>query len=126
MNNPKFSETISQFIDMMENAKKDYEWNNAERQRMESLTQDYLHSLELGNLSYKERAKIATKLALCRQERREHKDMALALEPLVTFIDSDKGKQMLNLMREALGKTRKIEAYMETRKYFNRVLGGEQ
>ena len=120
--NPNFSKSISDIISMMESAKKDYEWNDAERRRCESLTQDYLHSLELDGFTYKQRAKVATQLALCRQERREHKDMVMALEPLVTFLESDKGKNMINLMREALGKTRKIETYMETRRYFNRVL----
>lgn len=120
--NPRFSQTISLFISMMENAKKDYAWNYEEVNRLEKLTQDYLHSLELDGLTYKERAKVATKLALIRKERREHKDMVASLEPLVSFIESEKGKQMLNLMREALGKTRKIETYMETRKYYNRVL----
>ena len=111
---------------MLDNAKKDYEWNAQSVKRMDGLTQDYLHSLELDNLGYKERAKIATKLADCRRERREHKDMALNLEPLVTFLDSEKGKQMLNLMREALGKTRKIENYMQNRRYFARVLNAEK
>ena len=119
---PNFSETISGFISMMEGAKKDYEWNDAERQRLEKLTQDYLHSLELDGLNYKQRARIATQLAKCRQKRREHKDMVIALEPLIAFLDSDKGRQMLNLLREVLGKTRKIEALMENRRYFRRVL----
>lgn len=120
--NPHFSQTISDFLTMMDNAKSDYEWNNAEMKRMDALTQDYLHSLELDGLGYKGRAKMATKLAECRRERREHKDMVQCLEPLVNFLDSEKGKQTINLMREALGKTRKIEAYMETRRYFRRVL----
>ena len=120
--NPHFSETISGFISMMEGAKKDYEWNDSERQRLEKLTQDYLHSLELDGLNYKQRARIATQLSMCRQKRREHKDMVIALEPLIAFLNSEKGRQMLNLMREALGKTRKIETLMETRRYFKRVL----
>ena len=123
--NPHFSQTISDFLTMMENAKKDYEWNDAEMKRMDALTQDYLHSLELDGLGYKERAKTATKLAECRRERREHKDMVQCLEPLVTFLNSEKGRQTCNLMREALGKTRKIESYMETRRYFRRVLAQE-
>lgn len=123
--NPRISESISEFIAMMENAQKDYVWNKDEVTRMDALTQDYLHSLELDGLDYKARAKIATKLAECRRERREHKDMVQCLEPLVLFLLSEKGKQMLNQVREALGKTRKIEKYMETRRYFRRVLNEE-
>lgn len=120
--NPKFSDTIVALVSMLDSAKKDYEWNSQSVKSMDELTQDYLHSLELDHLGYKERAKIATKLSECRRERREHKDMAMNLEPLVTFLDSEKGRQMMNLMREALGKTRKIENYMQNRRYFARVL----
>jgi hypothetical protein len=44
------------------------------------------------------------------------------LEPFIEFVDSEKGKQTMNLMREALGKTRKVEKYMENRTYRYKVL----
>lgn len=119
---PPFSEEISSFCEMMENARKDYMWNSDEVVRMDRLTQDYLHKLELDGLDYKERAKVATQLTKCRQMRRACKDTVEVLEPLIQFLDSDKGKQLLNLMREALGKTRKVEERMRTRKYVPRVL----
>ena len=50
---PKFSAVISGFIQMMEEASKDYAWNYDEVNRMDRLTQDYLHKLELDNLDYK-------------------------------------------------------------------------
>lgn len=119
---PKFSSSISEFVQMMENASKDYAWNYDEVNRMDKLTQDYLHKLELGELDYKERAKVATQLAQCRRSRRECKDTVEVLEPLVQFLESDKGKTLYNLVREALGKTRKVEERMETRVYVPRVL----
>ena len=122
---PKFSATISEFIAMMESASKDYAWNYNEVNRMDKLTQDYLHKLELGNLDYKERAKVATQLAQCRRSRRECKDTVEVLEPLVQFLESDKGKNLYNLVRETLGKTRKVEERMETRVYIPRVLEEE-
>lgn len=81
--------------------------------------------MELDGLDYKERAKVATALAKCRQQRRNCKDTVEVLEPLVQFLESDKGKNLYNLVREALGKTRKVEERMETRKYVPRVLGQE-
>lgn len=119
---PQFSTSISDFCGMMEKAIRDYEWNSAEVVRMDRLTQDYLHKLELEDLDYKERAKLATQLARCRQSRRESKETTEVLEPLVQFLDSEKGKNLLNLTREALGKTRKVEERMRTRVYFHRVL----
>ena len=120
--NPMFSETISSFISMMENAKRDYEWNAQEVVRLDALTQDYLHHLELDGLDYRERAKVATQLANTRRDRRNHKDMVISLEPLVEYLNTERGKTMLNMMKETLGKTRKIEKYMETRRYYPRVM----
>lgn len=119
---PRFSNTISDFCKMVTEAKEDYEWNKSEVTRLERLTQDYLHQLELGDLDYRERAKVATKLAECRKLRRASKDTVEILEPFIEFIDSGKGKQTMNLMREALGKTRKAESRMENRVYRYKVL----
>lgn len=121
-NNPQFSTTISSFCNMVNDAISDYEWNKAEVNRLDRLTQDYLHQLELNNLDYRERAKVATQLTKCRRLRRASKDTVEILEPFVEFIQSDKGKQTMNLMREALGKTRKIEKHMENRTYRYKVL----
>ena len=122
---PKFSPIISDFVKMMEEASKDYAWNYEEVGRMDRLTQDYLPKLELDNLDYKERAKVATQLAKCRQDRRACKDTVDVLKPLVEFLESDRGKNLYNLVREALGKTRKVEERMETRVYIPRVLKEE-
>lgn len=122
---PTFSPHISRFCRLMEDAQKDYAWNYEEVNRMDRLTQDYLHSLELDGLDYKERAKVATALARCRQQRRNCKDTVEVLEPLVQFLESDKGKTLYNLVREALGKTRKVEERMKTRTYVPRVLERE-
>jgi Na+/phosphate symporter len=121
-NPPQFSTTISDFCNMVTEVVQDYEWNKSEVNRLDRLTQDYLHQLELNDLDYRERAKVATQLTKCRQLRRASKDTVEILEPFVEFIESDKGKQTMNLMREALGKTRKVERYMENRTYRYRVL----
>ncbi len=122
---PKVSPVISDFVKAMENAAKDFAWNLDEVTRMDRLTQDYLHKLEFGGLDYRERAKVATQLAKCRKSRRECKDTVEVLKPLVEFLESERGKNMYNLVREVLGKTRKVEERMETRVYIPRVLEEE-
>lgn len=122
---PHYSEEIGSFCRLLEGAQKDYTWNYNAVNQLDKLTQDYLHSLELGGFDYGERAKLATKLTKCRQNRRACKDTVEILEPLVQFLDSDKGKALFNLLREVLGKTRKVEERMETRTYVPRVLGKE-
>lgn len=123
-----FSSRISDFCKMVTDAKDDYTWNRDEVNRLDKLTQDYLHMLELDGLDYKGRARVATKLANCRRMRRESKDTVEILEPFIAFLDSDKGRNMMNLIRDALGKTRKVEERMENRFYRKKVLdttGGE-
>lgn len=120
--NPDFSESISVVCRMFDDAVKDYEWSKDKIEEANLLTQDYLHSLELYGLKYDERAKLATQLAKCRQERRAHKDTMMILEPLVQYLGTDKGKQLVNLLREVLGKTRRVEEQMKNRVYYPRVL----
>lgn len=121
--NPDFSESISVVCRMFDDAVKDYEWSKDKIEEANLLTQDYLHSLELDGLKYDERAKLATQLAKCRRERRAHKDTMMILEPLVQYLGTDKGKQLVNLLREVLGKTRRVEEQMKNRVYYPRVLG---
>ena len=120
---PAFSERITEVLKVLDDAIKDHQWNSDKIVEMEKLTQDYLHSLELDDLKYEDRAKIATQLAKCRQKRREHKDTTMILEPLVQYLDTDRGRQLVNLLKEVLGKTRKAEEKMTNRVYYPRVLG---
>ena len=119
---PKFPPSISEFCSMMEQAQKDYAWNYEQVNYLDRLTQDYLHQLELRDLRYKERAKIATQIAKCRQQRRACKDTVEILDPLIQFLESEKGKTLMNLTREVLGKTRKVEEKMQNRIYVPRVM----
>lgn len=123
---PQFSVCLSDFINLVTEAQRDYQWNYDEVNRLDRLTQDYLHELELDGLDYRGRAKVATQIKNCRQLRRASKDTVEVLEPLMEFINSDKGKNLLNLLRETLGKTRRVEQYMETRSYRRKVLQDDE
>lgn len=123
---PQFSVCLSDFLNLITEAQRDYQWNYDEVNRLDRLTQDYLHKLELGGLDYRGRAKVATQIKDCRQLRRASKDTVEVLEPLMEFINSDRGKNLLNLLRETLGKTRRVEQYMETRSYRRKVLQDDE
>lgn len=120
-NEPQLSGRLSDFLNQITEAQKDYHWNYDEVNRLDQQTQDYLHSLELDGLDYKGRAKIATQIAKCRQLRRSSKDTVVALTPLVEFVESEKGKNLVSLLKEILGKTRKAEQYIENRTYRRRI-----
>ena len=117
-----FSEKISAFCSLADTAIKENAAAVEEIARLDKLTQDYLHMLELNHLNYKERAKVATKLSKCRQERRRAKDITDITAPLVDFFQTDKGKIALNNLKEVLGQTRKTERLMSVRSYKYKIL----
>ena len=119
MNKTKYSQDIKTVIDILEQFEKANDCCNEEIKNCDDLTQDYLHSMELDNLNYKERAKVATKLSECRKNRRKCKDTLQATQPLYDFIMKEK---LINRLKEILGKTRNIEENQKARRYYNRVL----
>lgn len=121
-NTPLTSEQISSFLNFLTQVQKDYLWNFEQQQKLEKLTQDYLHKLELEKLTSKEQGKIGVQLAKIRKQRREHKDSVELLTPIIEFIDSDIGKKLKNQLNERLGQTRKAEKKLGDRIYWFRVL----
>lgn len=124
--NPQFSKTLEDFAEMIRCAQSDYAWNSDEVNRLNKQTQDYLHKLELEDLDYSERAKVATALRNCRRLRRMSKDTVEVLEPFINFLNTDRGRNLINLTNEVLGQTRKVEERMKTRTYRYRVLEEEK
>lgn len=119
------SQDIKNIISAFETVQSDYAQSSENISLCDRETQDILHSLELDNLAISERNKMATRLRRVRIQRRENKDVYETTEPVVTFLASDKGRQMVNLLREVLGKTRKIEEYHQRRTYRKKVKEGE-
>lgn len=111
---------------MIRCAQSDYVWNSDEVNRLDRQTQDYLHKLELEDLDYSERAKVATALRNCRRLRRMSKDTVEVLEPFINFLNTDKGRNLINLTNEVLGQTRIVEERMKTRTYRYKVLEEEK
>lgn len=116
------SEYLSTFLNKLEETHVDYKWSVEEVKKLDQLTQDYLHKLELDELNYHEKAHVAIELSKTRQNRRLHKNQVESLEPVVNFLESSKGKNMVDLLKEVLGKVRKSEERIEKRMYSGRVL----
>lgn len=122
MRNKLPSEQLSQFLDFVSESQRLYKFCSDSVNTQDKLTQDYLHSLELGELSCGERNKLATKLATNRKDRRYYKDRVEELEHIVKFFDDPANKKMLDRMKQVLGQTRKAESYHKDRTYKPRVL----
>lgn len=120
-----YSQIIKNFLDSIEKARCEYNYNLECMKNEEHITQDYLHQLELADLNCRERSKIATKLARNRRARREYKDKVEELEPIVEFFQDPKNRSVLNSMSQLLGQVRKVEDYHKKRFYVPKVIEGE-
>ena len=116
------SEYITEFLNFLSSVESSYKFCLAEMKKQEQLTQDYLHSLELDNLKYEERNKVATKLATNRKDRRYYKDRVEEYEPIVKFLNEQKNKNVVNQLKQVLGEVRKMENYHKDRFYIPKVL----
>ena len=118
----KFSDTIAEFCNFVADAQAQRGFLDEELTRLDALTQDYLHALELGELSYHERARIATDLANCRKERRKVKDTIEVIDAFVIFEDEKESKAHMNKLRQVLGQVRSAEKKHNNRIYIPKVL----
>ena len=118
----KPSEYITEFLNFVAEAQVQHRICEEEVNNQDKLTQDFLHKLELGELKCDERSKVATKLAINRQDRRYYKDRVEELKPIVTFFEDPVNKKMLDKLRCVLGESRKWESYHKDRTYKPRVL----
>lgn len=83
-------------------------------------TNDFNHALELDNLNYAERAKLATKQQENLKNRRISKDYIYECQPLVDLLDSPEGIRFIRKLETVLGEMRKQEKLHECRTYKKR------
>lgn len=122
----KLSVELSDLLTRFTELQKRYAWCREEVLRQERLTQDYLHKLELKSTTYHQRAKLAAALRRCRLTRRVCKDEANVLEPLVLFLEAEKGKMMVSQLQQVLGSVRKAERNIRDRHYTPKVMTPEE
>ena len=118
----KPSEYITEFLNFVAEAQVQHRICEEEVNNQDKLTQDYLHKLELGELKCDGRSKVATQLAINRQDRRYYKDRVEEFKPIVEFFNDPINKKVLDKLKQVLGETRRWESYHKDRKYKPRVL----
>ena len=114
------SEQLADFLDLLKDVPASYNYMVDNMKEQDAATQDILHSYELDDLKYKERAKLSTTLGQVRKKRRAYKDGVEELEPLFKFVNDN--KRFLDNLRNVLGDVRKAEKYHSGRKYYPRLL----
>ncbi len=122
-NNKHLSEQISDFVKLLNSVKPSFDYMYDKMKEQDSLTQDILHKLELEDMKYKERAKLATKLQKSRRMRHTYKDCVEELEPIKDF--AEENRKLINSLTQLIGAVRKAEKYHTDRKYFLRIIKEE-
>lgn len=132
----KVSKNIENFLNFYDAVKRDYDTAFEMVNQCDKLTQDLLHRLELESLSTGEKNKIATQLKYCRKDRRYWKDIVEETESFVNMFNQtetslsdgkkkaevEANRRFINMLREALGKTRRQEGYHANRSYKPRII----
>jgi prephenate dehydrogenase len=132
----KTSKNIEIFLNFYDAVKRDYDTAFEMVNQCDKLTQDLLHRLELESLSTGEKNKIATQLKYCRKDRRYWKDIVEETESFVNMFNQtgaslndgkkkaevEANRRFINMLREALGKTRRQEGYHANRSYKPRII----
>ena len=116
----KNSKIISEFLNLLREADNICTYAEEQKNREEAKTQDIIHKMELENLNYKERAKLATQLTNNRRERRIYKDELEEYQGIADF--AKEHKDIVRQLEQLLGQLRKVEKYHENRRYTPKVL----
>lgn len=131
----RVSKSLEQFLRFHDEAQLRYKTAYDNVNKCDKLTQDLLHKLELDTLSTGEKNRIATQLKYCRKDRRYWKDIVEEYEPFIQLFnakaDNKKSEaefyiRFIRMLREALGSTRRQEAYHADRHYKPRIIVEEK
>ena len=110
-----YAEQFSQFMEFLRQCEADYSMAQGIQTDAEAETQDILHELELEEITYHEYARLSKALKEVRIKRREAKDIAEQLEPLVVW--ETQNNKTIKELEKVLGEMRKAEKSKQNRHY---------
>lgn len=113
-----YSQSIEEFLNFLRNCESENHIAIENLSSCEKEQQNLLHELELDDLNYNERAKVATKISKMRHERRNSKDAIELTKEIINFCSEQ--KPAIKKLERILGDIRKYENFMETRTYKRR------
>lgn len=108
------SETLAEFANTVRGWINEITYCSERQKKLEDEINDMEHILELQNLSYHERAKLATELTEKLWDRRIEKDRIEVLAPVLREFEDG---QMFKRLEKAISETRRVERKFENRTY---------
>lgn len=115
---------MSAFLSAVERFRKDYKTANEDLSVANDELCDHEHRLELEDLDYQKKARIAGDLSETLRKRRAAKDAIEALKPICEFYADPRNKPFFDALRNILGDMRKIEKWNKERYYTFKARNG--
>jgi hypothetical protein len=113
---------LEQFLNLCDSASAIYHHDYKLVGHCDKLTGDFLHALELDDLTTNDRSKLATRQRQNLLARRVAKDAVSLWTPFVKiWLESPSNQKALEYLRKTLENTKSIEAKLNSRTYVKRV-----
>lgn len=119
MNKQKPSEVISDFLNYIDDVRTEYKAAYDIVGEENRKDQDYKHDIEFAP-NKAERNKVATQYQRSRKRRRVNKDKVAELDELIKFLDELNTRNVINKMKQLLGRQRKVEEFLASDRHYNR------
>lgn len=120
----EYTKDIEAFLKTLKSAEENNRMSKEQLVYEDKLLQDILHKLELEDLNYSERAKLATQLKNSRKNRRKAKDTIEFTDAILEWLENN--KKPVEQLKQVLGKLRKIKEVQGARQYTPRIMNGEK
>lgn len=111
------AEQLTEFLAFVDRCEAEYRLAGDAVKEEEKRLQDLLHGIEFSE-GESEKNKVATKLKQSRRLRRENKDVMKRNQLIIEFFNDQNNKATLNKMRQLLGRQRKEEEYLSSKRVY--------
>ena len=111
------AEYLEEFLNFVDTCYREHQLAYDNVAKEDKRLQDLLHEMEFAK-DTAEQNRVATKLQHSRKCRRQSKDDMKKYEKIVQFFDDSANRRALNQMRQLLGKQRKEEEYLTSKRIY--------
>jgi len=118
------AEQLQEFLNFVDSCSREYQAAYGAVNEEDKRLQDLIHEMEFAE-NKAERNKVATRLQHSRRNRRKNKDIVMRNELVVKFFDEQNHKSTLNKMRQLLGRQRKEEEFLQSKRTYKPRMKGE-